>query len=392
MNYILFDDATRANLLPLTYLRPVCDIRIGILTIREKWEKMLKDATSTLTESYLAKKYPLNKAENNTLINGSICPTKELAEKIKSLKPNQAITCGEYIVAMNVSYNEVEDLGGDTDIEEIEIKETFIKVSNTWDIFNLNDRALREDFELLTKGRKSKKLSASNRVLGEENIFVEEGATVECSSLNGLTGPIYIGKNAEIMENACIRGPFALCEEATVKMSAKIYGATTVGPHSKVGGELNCVVIFGYSNKAHDGFLGHSVMGEWCNLGADTNTSNLKNTYDEVRLWSVPVRKFVPTGLQFCGTIFGDHSMCGINTMFNTGSVIGISTNIFGHGYQRNYIPSFSWGGNAGFKLFELEKAIQVANAKMARRNKEMSKEEMDIFTYVYKKMERAKR
>lgn len=392
MNYILFDDATRANLLPLTYLRPVCDIRIGILTIREKWEKMLKDATSTLTESYLAKKYPLNKAENNTLINGSICPTKELAEKIKSLKPNQAITCGEYIVAMNVSYNEVEDLGGDTDIEEIEIKETFIKVSNTWDIFNLNDRALREDFELLTKGRKSQKLSASNRVLGEENIFVEEGATVECSSLNGLTGPIYIGKNAEIMENACIRGPFALCEEATVKMSAKIYGATTVGPHSKVGGELNCVVIFGYSNKAHDGFLGHSVMGEWCNLGADTNTSNLKNTYDEVRLWSVPVRKFVPTGLQFCGTIFGDHSMCGINTMFNTGSVIGISTNIFGHGYQRNYIPSFSWGGNAGFKLFELEKAIQVANAKMARRNKEMSKEEMDIFTYVYKKMERAKR
>ncbi len=386
MNYILFDDSARASLLPLTHFRPVCDIRLGILTIREKWEKMLSESTSTLTESYLSVKYPLVKSQSNILINGSICPTKDLVKKIKTLEPNQILVANDYIVAMNLSYHEVEGLGEDSETEEIVVADDFIKINNTWDIFAFNDKAIRDDFELLTKNRKSQKLSDTNRIVGDEkNLFVEEGAVVECASINTKTGPVYIGKNTEIMENAVIRGPFALCEGAIVKMSAKIYGPTTIGPYSKVGGELNSVVIFGYSNKAHDGFLGHSVLGEWCNLGADTNTSNLKNTYDEVRVWSIPANKFVGTGLQFCGCIMGDHSKCGINTMFNTGSVIGVSCNIFGHGYQRNFIPSFSWGGNAGFKSFDIDKALEIAERMMERRGIEMSETDKRIFIHVYK-------
>ena len=269
--------------------------------------------------------------------------------------------------------------------EMIKTEEDFIKIINPWDIFVFNDRALREDFELITKGRKSAVLSDTNRVFAPENIFVEEGAVVECATLNAKEGPIYIGKDAEIMENSVVRGPFAMCEHSVLKLSAKIYGATTLGPYVKVGGELANVVIFGYSNKAHDGFIGNSVIGEWCNIGADTNASNLKNTYEEVRLWSIEKNTFVPTGQTFCGTIMGDHSKCGINTMFNTGTVIGVSSNIFGHGYQRNYVPSFAWGGPSGMKTFEPDKAIEVAEKMEARRGIEMSDIDKRILLHVYR-------
>lgn len=381
MNYILFD-ASRNSLLPLTYTRPVCDIRIGILTIREKWEKYLGEKTSTITEDYLSAKYPTEQSEEMMLINGSICPTPKLLKAIKGLKVGQALVCQGNVVAMYKT--KAQFLSEEDSTQEIEIESDFIKINNPWDIFVLNDKALREDFELLTQNRKSAPLSSTNRVVGEQNIFVEEGAVVEFAILNAKEGPIYIGKDAEVMEGSIVRGPFAMCEHSVLKMASKIYGATTLGPYVKVGGEVSNVVIFGYSNKAHDGFIGNSVIGEWCNIGADTNASNLKNTYEEVRVWSIEKNTFVPTGQTFFGTIMGDHSKCGINTMFNTGTVIGVSSNIYGHGYQRNYIPSFAWGGTTGLKSYDMEKAIEVAEKMYQRRNVVMSQQDKEILRNVY--------
>lgn len=381
MNYILFD-ASRSSLLPLTYTRPVCDIRIGILTIREKWEKYLGEKTSTITEDYLSAKYPTEQSEEMMLINGSICPTPKLLKAIKGLKVGQALVCQGNVVAMYKT--KAQFLSEEDSTQEIEVEYDFIKINNTWDIFVLNDKALREDFELLTQNRKSAPLSSTNRVVGEQNIFVEEGAVVEFAILNAKEGPIYIGKDAEVMEGSVVRGPFAMCEHSVLKMASKIYGATTFGPYVKVGGEVSNVVIFGYSNKAHDGFIGNSVIGEWCNIGADTNASNLKNTYEEVRVWSIEKNTFVPTGQTFFGTIMGDHSKCGINTMFNTGTVIGVSSNIYGHGYQRNYIPSFAWGGTTGLKSYDMEKAIEVAEKMYQRRNVVMSQQDKEILRNVY--------
>lgn len=381
MNYILFD-ASRNSLLPLTYTRPVCDIRIGILTIREKWEKYLGEKTSTITEDYLSAKYPTEQSEEMMLINGSICPTTKLLKAIKGLKVGQALVCQGNVVAMYKT--KAQFLSEEDSTQEIEIESDFIKINNPWDIFVLNDKALREDFELLTQNRKSAPLSSTNRVVGEQNIFVEEGAVVEFAILNAKEGPIYIGKDAEVMEGSIVRGPFAMCEHSVLKMASKIYGATTLGPYVKVGGEVSNVVIFGYSNKAHDGFIGNSVIGEWCNIGADTNASNLKNTYEEVRVWSIEKNTFVPTDQTFFGTIMGDHSKCGINTMFNTGTVIGVSSNIYGHGYQRNYIPSFAWGGTTGLKSYDMEKAIEVAEKMYQRRNIVMSQQDKEILRNVY--------
>lgn len=383
MNYILFDDSSRNNLMPLTLVRPIADIRIGILTIREKWEKYLGEQTSTITEPYLAKKFPIKEGKQNILINGSVCPTPEMVKAVKNLKINETLNTKEYIIAMNVG----QDISGEANLG-VEKRRDFegehIKLKHTYDVFSKNDKAIRDDFELLTKGRKSAKLSESNNVIGAENIFVEEGATVEFATLNAKKGPIYIGMDSEIMENSTIRGPFALCDHAVVKMAAKIYGATTIGPYSKVGGEINNSVIFAHSNKAHDGFLGHSVIGEWCNLGSDTNTSNLKNTYEPVRLWNYPQASFVSTGLTFCGLIMGDHSKCGINTMFNTGTVVGVNCNIFGSGFQRNYIPSFRWGGTGRQSNYQIEKAFDVAKIVYGRRGKEFDKMEQDLLKAVF--------
>jgi UDP-N-acetylglucosamine diphosphorylase/glucosamine-1-phosphate N-acetyltransferase len=364
----------------------VADLRIGILTIREKWELMLKEKTSTLTEPYLAVKFPLVKAESNILINGAVCPTVELVAQVKQLKSGETLVKGDSVIAMCLKADSLDSFGSETsdDIATISTEIDFIKVENTWDLFHYNDRAIRDDFALLTKGRKSQKLSTTNRVISPENIFIEEGAVVEFAIINASTGPVYIGKNAEIMEGSKVRGPFALCDHAVLKMDAKIYGATTIGPYSKVGGEVNNSVILGFSNKAHDGFLGHSVLGEWCNLGADTNTSNLKNTYEEVKLWSYAEDAFVATGLQFCGLIMGDHSKSGINTMFNTGTVVGVNANIYGAGYQRNFVPSFSWGGTHGYADFDLKKAVKIAEAVYARRGKAFDKIESSILKEIY--------
>ena len=387
MNYILFDESiVRTNLLPLTFMRPVADIRIGILTIREKWEKRLKTKTSSLTDNYLSQKFPIIRENENVLINGSIIPNDEIIEVIKNLKRNQIVLYDDTIIALHVMEEELDRIGDQSSegIEEIRISNPPQKINHTWEIFSKNETAIQEDYTLMTKGRKSQKISGTNRLIGEENIFIEKGARLEFVILNATTGPIYIGKDAEIMEGAVIRGPFALGEGAQVKMAAKIYGPTTVGPFCRVGGEISNSVLFGYSNKHHDGFLGHSVIAEWCNLGADTNTSNLKNTYDFVRVWSYAKQTFVNTHLQFCGLIMGDHSKCAIDTQFNTGTVVGVSANIFGSGLQRNFIPSFTWGGTSGHTNYNIKKAIEVAEIVFKRRNRTLDDTEKGLLTNVY--------
>jgi len=382
MNYILFDGSVRNALLPFTFTRPVADIRVGILTIREKWEKYLGYTTTTLTEEYLMEKYPMVEMEQNVMINASFLPNPILVDMVQNLNPKEAILFGEEIIAFHTN-----DTQEDIDFNEyelIEYEEDVLRIVNTWDIFAKNDAAIREDFELLTEDRFSQPIPKSVNVITPENIFIEEGAKLEYVTLNASTGPIYIGKNAEIMEGSVIRGPFALCEEAQVKLATKVYGATTVGPHCRIGGEVNNSVLFGYSNKGHDGFLGNSVLGEWCNIGADSNNSNLKNNYEEVRLWSYETEGFSRTGLQFCGLMMGDHSKCGINTMFNTGTVVGVSTNIFGSGFPRNFIPSFSWGGASGFTTYITKKAFETAKIVMSRRHVEFTEEDTKILEHVF--------
>ncbi|WP_456442057.1 putative sugar nucleotidyl transferase [Psychroserpens sp.] len=382
MNYILFDGPSRNNLLPFTFTRPVAEIRVGILTIREKWEKYLGFTTTTLTEEYLSEKFPMVEMDSNVMINASYLPNKELVAMVKNLEENQAVFKDEDVIAF-FSKETQDEVNFDT-YKAIEYDADLIKIEHTWDIFSKNGEAIQEDFELLTHDRKSQPIPDSNNCINAQNIFIEEGAKLEFATLNASSGPIYIGKDSEIMEGSIIRGPFALCDHATVKLGAKIYGPTTVGPHSKVGGEVNNSILFGYSNKGHDGFLGNSVIGEWCNLGADTNTSNLKNNYAEVRLWNYNTQGFARTGLQFCGLMMGDHSKCGINTMFNTGTVVGVSANIFGSGFPRNYVPSFSWGGNSGFVTYLTKKAFEVAEVVMQRRTIEFSDIDKAILEHVF--------
>ena len=389
MNYILFDGAARNQLLPFTFTRPVADIRIGILTIREKWERYLNTTTSTITEDYLSHKWPMVEMEENVMINAAFLPTAELLEQIINLQPGEAIFHEEDIVAF-FAYED-QDVNFDA-CTSIELEGKPFRIEYTWDIFKLNGEAIAADFEQLTRDRKSAPISSTNQVIAPENVFLEEGAKMECAIINASEGPVYIGADAEVMEGSIVRGPFALCDHGTLKLGAKIYGPTTVGPHSKVGGEVNNSVIFGYSNKGHDGFLGNSVLGEWCNLGADTNTSNLKNNYAEVRLWDYASERFAPTGLQFCGLMMGDHSKCGINTMFNTGTVVGVSANIFGAGFPRNFIPSFSWGGSAGTTTYKTVKAFEVAEKVMARRDIEFSEEDKAILEEVFEQTKKYRR
>lgn len=381
MNYILADGTFRDALLPLTYTRPISDIRVGILTIKEKWEKHLGVITSDKTEAYLAKKFPLVEGSDNVVIHSVFLPMAELVQAIQNLLENQVLVQDEMVIAYRTATLTDFSLEG---FETVPFQGELTTIKNPWDVFSKNGEALQADFDLMTSGRESQPISDTNQVVNPENIFLEEGASVEFSILNASTGPIYIGKNATILEGCIVRGAFALCDHAILKMGSKIYGPTTAGPGCKLGGEVNNSVLFANSNKGHEGFLGNSVLGEWCNLGADTNTSNLKNNYAEVRLWNYKTEGFARTGLQFCGLIMGDHSKCGINTMFNTGTVVGVSANIFGSGYPRNFIPSFTWGGASGFTTYLPKKAYEAATAMMKRREIDFDETEEAILTEVF--------
>jgi len=384
-NFILFEDNSRISLRPLTFFRPVSAIRIGILTIAEKWEKRLQHPVSFLTEIYLQEKFTLKVGTNNYLLNGSILPNQELIPEILSLEPDSSLMHNDTVIAMHLTAESLKHFNS-INAPELRAKESkvpFIKIDNTWDIFINNKQAIYDDFMLITRGRSSAKLSATSKVIGN-NLFIEEGASIECSSINTVNGPVYIGKGAEVMQGCHIEGPAAVCEHSVLKMGALIYKGTTIGPWCKAGGEISNSILFGYSSKAHDGFLGDSVIAEWCNLGAGTITSNLKNNYKPVKQWSYSLGKFVDTGLQFCGLVMGDHCKTGIHTMFNSGTTIGVCSNIFGANYQRNFIPSFSWGGTSGFKKHILTEAIYTAKAVYARRELPFSPADENIFNEIF--------
>lgn len=383
MNIILFDDPQiRKSLLPLTYTRPVSEIRIGILTITEKWKRHLNADTSFQTEEYLSQKYPKQLTESNLFINGALCPNEKLLQAIGKLQSNEGLVRDGLLLAASLPDLDLANL---TKLKTIEYTQEATIIDEPWKIFKYNGSQIENDFKLVTKGRTSANITDLHTIVyGKENIFIEEGTSIKAAIINAENGPVYIGKNSHIHEGAIIKGPFAMCEGAHINMGAKIKGDSTVGPFSKVGGEVSNSVILGYSNKGHDGFIGNSVIGQWCNLGADTNTSNLKNNYDSVKLWSYEKDGFKNTGEQFCGLIMGDHSKCGINTMFNTGTVVGVSANIFGSGFPRNFIPSFSWGGASGFTTFQKNKADEVAERVMARRNIEYSEIEKSILKHVF--------
>jgi UDP-N-acetylglucosamine diphosphorylase/glucosamine-1-phosphate N-acetyltransferase len=381
MNLILFDDPLiRLDLLPFTFTRPVAKIRVGILTIDEKWQRWLGLQPSFQTPDYLQKKYSVRHTQDNLLINGAVCPDEKLVAAIKTLPAGYFLIKENLLIAARNPNAEM------TKLNTIEYSHEATIINKTWKIFRENGKQLRADFKLITAGRTSAVLDDKHTVIyGIENLFVEEGVTSKAAVINAENGPVYLGKNSIIQEGALIRGAFALCEGGHLNMGAKVRGDVTVGPYSKVGGEISATVIFGYSNKSHDGFLGCSVIGEWCNLGADTNTSNLKNNYDHVKLWSHATAKFEPTGLQFCGLMMGDHSKCSINTMFNTGTVVDVSSNVFGQGFPRNYIPSFSWGGSESITTYKLEKALETAERTMGRRNMELNAIEKELLINVFK-------
>jgi len=381
MNYILFDDHLHHQFLPLTYTRPISELRLGILTLKEKWEYYLKASTSYKTEAYLASKYAEHLEDENVYINSRYLPSVALLTAIKNLEFGQVLKHEDILIAYLLKKEGSIDppafigIQVDFDVDCIE---------TVTDLFSKNHTAIHSDFKLVTEGRTSQPIPETATCFNKEQIFIEEGAKLYNGTLNATEGPIYIGKNAEVMENSAIRGPFALCEYSTIKMGAKMYTGTTVGPYSKVGGEVTNSMILGYSNKGHDGFLGNSVIGEWCNLGADTNTSNLKNNYTNVKLWDYQSSRFTDTELQFCGLIMGDHSKCSINMMFNTGTSVGVSANIFGSGFPRNFIPSFSWGGSQGTMTYRLEKVFEVAELVMQRRGIHLSELDKSILNHIF--------
>ncbi len=379
MNYIISDFNSHDNFLPLSFTRAIAGFRVGILTIKEKWEKQLSSELSVKTEDYLQDKYRLNVESENILINAVLIPDDKIVKSVKGLRNAKLVKDG-ILLAYHVGSSEIDTIPGNT----VEYSGDLLYLKNNTDIFSLNGICIERDFKIITQGRKSATLSETNRIFGKHPVFVENGCSAECVTINTTDGPVYLGENTKIMEGANIRGPFALCENSEIKMGAKIYGPTTIGPGCKVGGEINNSVFFAYSNKAHDGFLGNAVIGEWCNLGADTNNSNLKNNYAIVKLWNYEKEKFVSTGLQFCGLIMGDHSKCGINTMFNTGTVVGVSANIFGAGFPRNFIPSFSWGGHAGLSEYKTDTAFDVMTKVMERRNIALSETDKKIMSHIF--------
>jgi UDP-N-acetylglucosamine diphosphorylase/glucosamine-1-phosphate N-acetyltransferase len=381
MAIILFDDNAHLSLLPLTYTRPVADLRIGILTIAEKWAKYLDTTYSFQTQPYLQAKYPIKQGLYDVYINGSVCPDEGLLEAINGLKAGEALKQGDFLIASKAPTDA--DFSGVTNYDTF-----FNNIKHPEDIFSRNDIELRKDFKLLTKGRTSAQISNTNTIIGTD-FFAEEGATAECSTFNTTNGPIYLGKNSSVWEGTNVRGALALCDNSQIKMGAKIYGATTIGPYSRVGGEINNAVLWGYSSKGHEGYLGNAVLGQWCNIGADSNNSNLKNNYAEVKLWDYTTGRFRKTGLQFCGLIMGDHAKCGINTMFNTGTVVGVSANVFGAGYPRNFVPDFAWGGAQGFEVYTIKKMFETAHLVFERRSMAFDELEQDILKTVFELTEK---
>lgn len=381
---LVFSDAQYwEDFLPLTFTKPISELRCGILTFAERWEKLLDIREKRyITEEYLEVKYPRYEKKESLLIVPNFLPTEKVLDQIKNLQFGEALVYENELLVAKIN---LENFGLHQIEKMMDIEEELTVFKHPTDLFSFNEKAINFDFDLLTNGRISQPLSETNGFLGnKEDIFIEEGAEIEFATINAKTGKIYIGKNAEVMEGCNLRGPIALCEGAKFNLGAKIYGATTIGPYSKIGGEVNNIVVQGYSNKGHDGFVGNSVIGEWCNFGADTNSSNLKNNYSEVKLWSYKHKKFVGTGLQFTGVIMGDHAKTAINTQLNTGTIIGVAANIFKTGFPPNLVDNFSWGGMRGDEKFTINKVYEVAEKMMNRRKISLTQADKDILRYIF--------
>ncbi|MFN0214745.1 MAG: GlmU family protein [Saprospiraceae bacterium] len=390
MNIILFDTDARNHLLPLTATRPMGEMRVGILTLREKWEFRLRGAASYITQEYLQEKYPIRIEDENLIVNGGVLPTSALCSRIETLGLNEALLFNGELIAARLNEAQFESLLEEEELDQLQGLELgqdipLVEITRPWDLVRLNGQALLDDFDLLTAGKSSVPVSDTNRIIGPlSNLFLEKSVKMEYCTLNLSEGPIYIASNTEVMEGSMLRGPIAIGSDSIVKMGAKIYGPSTFGPGCRIGGELTRSIFFANSNKAHDGYLGDSVLGEWCNLGADTNNSNLKNNYSEVKLWDYETAGFEKTGQQFLGLIMGDHSKCAINTMFNTGTVVGAFANIYGAGFPRNFIPDFSWGGPDGYRTYKFADACETASIVMARRGQSFTELEKAILYHVY--------
>ena len=394
MNLILFDDEKRSSFLPLAHTRPVCDLLTGMSTNRLRWESRLGATSSTLTEDYLQQLFPLHIDKDNLLINGRLYPSEDHAEEVRRLKLGEKLLSADTVLAARMSGEELEEMLKPSKFErtklvhlaDIQANSSNFKaalLNEVWDLFLLCGDFMKWDLEHGDMDGMKRKGGEGNTLIGND-IHIHSEASVRASVLNSEAGPIVIESGAEVMEGCLIRGPFYLGRNSTLKMGARIYGPTSIGEHCKVGGEINNSVINSYSNKAHDGFLGNSVLGQWCNLGADSNNSNLKNDYSIVKLWNYEASSFVKSGLQFLGLVMGDHSKCGINTMFNTGTVAGVFCNIYGSGFQPNFIPSFSWGKPSAFQTYDLGKAMQVAAKVMQRRDVKLSREEEAVLKHVF--------
>lgn len=381
MNVILHDLSHHLTFAPLTLTRPVGNLRSGMWTNNERWQFYLPDAKiSYQTEKYLQGKFPIYQEEDNVWVNSTVIPNAELAKRVQGLKWNESL----YVQGVFVAYRGAEFDPKQSQSEELE---GLIILENRWELYQKNDQILSADFAAYTQGKQSAPLSKTNTLIGETHqLFIEESAKIEGAILNVQTGPIYVGKNAEIMEGSVIRGALAMAENSALKLSSKVYGATSLGLHCKVGGEVNNVIFQGYSNKGHDGFLGNSLIGEWCNLGADTNSSNLKNNYGNVKTYSYLTQALEQTDQMFMGVTMGDHAKTSINTMLNTGTVVGVCANIFCAGFPPKYVPSFSWGGEKDSPIYEINKALDAANQMMARRGEQITDEDHKIFKHLFPK------
>lgn len=390
-NIILLDNPDCSPLFPLCATRPVSELRVGALRISEKWERYLGLPVSYTTAEHLRHKYPTVLSDDNLIINAALVPDQALAARISAISNREFVTYKGELIAVRLGPLENREIS--------DVLNTYRAVFREWnqreepplinrlpDLLRLMPEALLQDISLLTAGRASQPLPSTVQALQPDRIFIEEGARLSFATINASEGPVYIGPDVEIMEGAMLRGPIAILKGAQVRMGARIYGPCVIGPGCKVGGELAKSVLLANSNKAHDGYLGDSYIGEWCNLGADTNTSNLKNNYSEVKLWDYATGRFERTGAQFLGLFMGDHAKCGINTMFNTGTVVGVFANIFGAGYPRNFIPDFAWGGaESPWRTYDFEEACKTAKAVLARRNMTFDAAEKNILYHIYR-------
>lgn len=393
-NLIFFDsNYLFDNFLPLTFLRPSADLRIGILKIHEKWQKRLEnDQISFLTKNYLQDKFKINFSEKNIYINGNLLPNENICLQIKDLAENESIFLGEYLLAFvsKKKFENYENLYQNAQVSKVQkINEAKLLI-NIWDLFLENRDQIVADFELITKNRKSLPIKDPNTVVyGKENIFLEEGAKVKSAILDAEDAPIYLGKNSTVELGAIIRGAFAICEGGIVGMGAKMRGNSTFGKFCKVGGEVNNSIFQDFSNKGHDGFLGNSLIGEWCNFGADSNTSNMKNNYSQVKIWDFNTNNYISSNLQFVGVIMGDHVKCGINTMLNTGTVVGTGANIFDAGFPPKFVPPFAWGNTNNFQTFRLAEMLETCQKVMLRRNQNLSKIDQKILETVFEQTQK---